>query len=116
MLAKEYGTQYREGRSIAEAQKAMETVNPHLAPFLPAVALELLKSQFAAYVAKDSPFDRRRSPLENAIEWWSRLLLEPSAHILAVCHFNCIVLTGLYTTNFLGASSKDICSSAYFNG
>ncbi|KAF8227084.1 hypothetical protein L208DRAFT_333319 [Tricholoma matsutake] len=60
LLKKEYGDEYRAGRSVEEAKMAMKEINPHLENWNPREALQALKTQFKAYLTGAEPFDRKR--------------------------------------------------------
>lgn len=59
LLQNEYDNQYRAGRTVEEAQKAMEEVNPDLATRAPGVALSMLRLQLQGYMSGVPPFDRK---------------------------------------------------------
>jgi hypothetical protein len=86
LLQKEYGNEYREGRSAEEAAKAMQDVNPRLAQRTPRAAMVALnlKEQFRAYIDGREPFNRKRSRNESLQEYWSRLLNDNDSDVLAV--------------------------------
>ncbi|KAF8902221.1 ribonuclease H-like domain-containing protein, partial [Gymnopilus junonius] len=83
LLRKEYGNEYREGRSVEEAQNAMQEVNPHLAQRSPKDALAALKKQFQNYLDGREPFNRKRSRRESLREYWCRLLNDEDSDVLA---------------------------------
>ena len=74
LLQNEYGNQYRAGRTVEEAQKAMEEVNPDLATRAPGVALSMLRLQLQGYMSGVPPFDRKRNYRESPRVWWQRIL------------------------------------------
>lgn len=84
LLQKEYGNEYREGRSADEAAKAMQDVNPRLAQRTPRAAIAALKDQFKAYIDGREPFNRKRNRKESLQEYWSHLLSDDDSDILAV--------------------------------
>lgn len=84
LLQKEYGNEYREGRSAAEATKAMQDVNPRLAQRTPRAAMDALKKQFKTYIDGREPFNRKRSRKESLQEYWSRFLNDNDSDVLAV--------------------------------
>jgi len=84
LLQKEYGNEYREGRSADEAEQAMQDVNPRLAQRNPKEALNALKRQFQAYLEGIEPFTRKRGNNESLREYWSRFLNEGDSDVLAV--------------------------------
>ena len=88
ILEKEYRNQYSPGRTIDEAQRAMKKVNPHLATRTPTEALAALREQFSAYMAGDSPFNRKRRVHQSQREWWEPLLKDRDSDVLAVCQIN----------------------------
>jgi hypothetical protein len=90
ILEKEYRHQYRPGCTIEEAQRAMMSVNPHLATRLPSEALATLKQQFSAYMAGDSPFNRVRRVYQSQREWWEPLLKDKDSDVLAVCFLSIV--------------------------
>ena len=59
LLQKEYGNEYREGRSAEEAATAMQDVNPNLAQRTPRDAIVALKKQFKTYLDGGEPFDHK---------------------------------------------------------
>ena len=73
------------GCTIEEAQRAMMSVDPHLATRLPSEALATLKQQFSAYMAGDSPFNRVRQVYQSQREWWEPLLKDQDSDVLVVC-------------------------------
>jgi hypothetical protein len=85
LLRKEYGDEYRAGRSAEEARKAMEEINPNLAHHNPRDALNALKKQFKAYLAGVEPFTRRRRQDESLRDYWLRYLGDEDSDVLAVC-------------------------------
>lgn len=84
LLRKEYGNEYCEGRSVEEAQNAMQEVNPHLAKRSPRDAVSALKKQFQDYLDGREPFNRKRSRRESLREYWCRLLNDEDSDVLAV--------------------------------
>jgi hypothetical protein len=88
LLQKEYGNEYREGRSVEEATKAMQDVNPHLAKRSPRAAMVATREQFKAYIDGKEPFNRKRSRKKSLREYWSRFLNDDDSDVLAVsqCH------------------------------
>jgi len=72
LLRKEFGDEYREGRSVDEAQKGMKAANPRLAARSPREAITALKTQFRAYVDGVEPFTRKRSSRESLRQYWCR--------------------------------------------
>jgi len=86
LLQKEYGNEYREGRSGEEAAKAMQDVNPYLAKRTPRAAIAALKDQFGAYIDGKEPFNGKRGRKESLREYWSRLLTDNDSDVLAVSY------------------------------
>ena len=74
LLQNEYGNQYRAGRTVEDAQKAMEEVNPDLATRAPGVALSMLRLQLQGYMSGATPFDRKRNYRESPRLWWQHIL------------------------------------------
>lgn len=87
LLQKEYGNEYREGRSGEEAAKAMQNVNPHLAKRTPRAAIAALKEQFRAYIDGQEPFNHKRGRKESLREYWSRLVTDNDSDVLAVSRY-----------------------------
>ncbi|KAJ3558474.1 hypothetical protein NP233_g11501 [Leucocoprinus birnbaumii] len=74
ILQKEYGNEYRQNRTISEAQEAMKGTNPYLAPYTALEACNALQKQFKAYVNGEAPFNRRRHKNESLGMYWQRYL------------------------------------------
>lgn len=83
LLQREYGDEYRTGRSAEEARKAMEEINPRIAHLNPHDAISALKKQFKAYLVGVEPFTRRRGRKESLREYWCRYLMQEDSDILA---------------------------------
>jgi hypothetical protein len=86
LLQNEYRDEYRAGRSVEEAKRAMEDINPHLAKQNPREGLHALKTQFRAYLAGVKPFNRKRGQNESLHDYWSWLLNDEESDVLAVCY------------------------------
>lgn len=85
LLKKEYGNEYREGRSIEEAQRGMKAANPRLAGRSPREGIMALKTQFQAYVDGVEPFTRKRSSRESLRDYWCRFSSDDESDVLSVC-------------------------------
>ncbi|KAG6874765.1 hypothetical protein C0992_006641, partial [Termitomyces sp. T32_za158] len=83
LLQKEYGNEYREGRSVEEAKTAMQEINPYLSNHNPREAIAALKNQFRAYLAGIDPFNRKRGHNESLREYWFRLVHDEESDVLA---------------------------------
>ncbi|KJA16151.1 hypothetical protein HYPSUDRAFT_71581 [Hypholoma sublateritium FD-334 SS-4] len=83
LLKREYGDEYRESRTVEEAQKGMKTANPRLAGRTPREAITALKTQFQAYVDGVEPFTRKRSSRESLREYWKHFLNDDESDVLA---------------------------------
>ncbi|KAI9510814.1 hypothetical protein F5148DRAFT_1274586 [Russula earlei] len=83
LLQNEYGDEYRAGRSVEEARRVMEDINPHLAKRNPREALHALKAQFRAYLAGVEPFNRKCGRNESVRDYWSWLLDNEDSDVLA---------------------------------
>ncbi|KAF8227168.1 hypothetical protein L208DRAFT_1366422 [Tricholoma matsutake] len=84
LLKKEYGDEYRAGRSVEEAKMAMKEINPHLENQNPREALQALKTQFKAYLTGAEPFDRKCGQNEFLHDYWCCLLDNEESDVLAV--------------------------------
>jgi hypothetical protein len=116
LLQKEYGDEHREGRSVEEARRAMEEVNPLLAQRNPKDAIAALKTQFRAYLDGTEPFTRKRRRNESIREYWCQFLKDEDSDILAVRqHFLMGRISQSLPLN-LGTCSKNFLSHAGFNG
>jgi hypothetical protein len=116
ILQKEYGDEYREGRSVEEARRAMEEVNPRLAQHNPKDAIAALKTQFRAYLDGTEPFTRKRRCNESSREYWCRFLKNEDSYILAVHQHFLMGRIGQSLPLNLGTCSKNFLSHAGFNG
>ncbi|KAJ7784003.1 hypothetical protein DFH07DRAFT_997515, partial [Mycena maculata] len=83
ILQKEYGDEYRIGRTIEEAKTAMEEINPYIAHRTPTEALPALRTQLKNFLDSAAPFDRKKKPTESSREWWWALLNREDSDILA---------------------------------
>ena len=118
LLQNEYGDEYRAGRSVEEARRVMEDINPHLAKWNPREALHALKAQFRAYLAGVEPFNRKRGRNETLRDYWSRLLDNEDSDVLAVCDPRAANTTGKMLTMFISARpslsrSSPLCLSLW---
>ncbi|KAJ7513225.1 ribonuclease H-like domain-containing protein [Mycena galericulata] len=83
ILQREYGDEFRPGRTIEEAKKAMFEINPYIANRTPTDALAALRTQLKNFLDGTTPFDRKKKPTESSREWWWVLLNREDSDILA---------------------------------
>ncbi|KAJ7501352.1 hypothetical protein B0H11DRAFT_2373482 [Mycena galericulata] len=83
LLQREYGDEFRPGRTIEEAKKARFEINPYIANRTPTDALAALRTQLKNFLDGTAPFDRKKKPTESSREWWWVLLNREDSDILA---------------------------------
>ncbi|KAJ7768081.1 ribonuclease H-like domain-containing protein, partial [Mycena maculata] len=100
ILQKEYGDEYRIGRTIEEAKMAMEEINPYIAHRTPTEVLPALRTQLKNFLDGAAPFDRKKKPTESSREWWWALLNREDGYPCSRCPFIfCALAVKLFSAN-----------------
>jgi hypothetical protein len=87
ILQREYGDEYRPNRTVEEARKAMEAINPDIAQRNPTEALKAFRVQLKNFLDGAEPFDRKKKPTESVRDWWNNLRNREDSDVLAVSFY-----------------------------